>query len=155
MSAAPLLRRYRPEDGPEVRRLVQTVLTEYGLWEEHRTGMLDLICAERAYLERGGEFLVARRGGRVIGCGGLFPRAGRVASIQRMYLLRQERGRGLGKRILARLVGSARKAGFKRLMLETSPRFQDAIGLYLRSGFTACVLDDDSCCNIVMFKVLS
>ena len=147
-----VLRRFRPVDRTAVRALVESVLKEYGLWREHRRGFDDLRDIPAAYLRTGGEFVVAIDGRRLIGCGGLMPLAGKLAAVQRMYLVRRARGRGLGKAILSRLEDTARRGGFERLILETSPRFQDAIGLYLRSGYDACVLDEDCCCNIVMLK---
>ena len=153
MRAAARLRPLRPGDLPAMRALVEKVLREYGLWRAHRPGLGDLRNPEAAY--RGGAFLVAEAAGRLVGCGGLLPLKGGRGEIRRMYLLKQARGRGLGRRLLSRLVARARARGLRRLLLETSPRFQDAIALYLSAGFDACVLDDDCCCNIVMFRDLN
>ena len=144
------IRRMRRGEAPRVLSIVKRVFTEYGLWKDHSCGMGDIERAPSSY--GGGEFLVVERDGRLIGCGGLMPRRRGVAEIRRMFFLPSARGRGLGRALLERLMRTARRKGFRRLVLETSPRFQDAIGLYLRCGFDACVLDEDCCCSVVMFR---
>lgn len=146
------MRRWTPNDRLAVRRLVETGFREYGLWRDHRAGMGDVDDVASAYLRPGGEFLVAAAGGRIVGCGGLRPRRGGAAGIQRMFVAPAFRGKGLGRRLLSRLIAAARRRGFRRLDLETSPRFQDAIRLYLAFGFDASVLDVDNCCNVAMFR---
>lgn len=125
-------------------------MREYGLWLAHRKGMGDLADPARHFVE----LLVAEVDGRVAGCGGLKRGDGKTGWILRMYLAKEARGRGLGKALLARLEDKARSLGMTRLMLESSRRYQDALGLYVRSGFEACVLDEDVCCDVVMFKNL-
>ena len=48
-------------------------------------------------------FLVARVEGRAVGCGALIPMEDDVAEIKRMFVLPQERGHGIAKKILDRL----------------------------------------------------
>lgn len=149
------IRRLRPEDIPAVLATVQSVFKEYGLWEQHRRGLDDLRQAPESYVRRGGEFLVAELRGRIVGCGGLMPLKSRTAEVRRMYLMPKNRGKGLGRALLGKLISAARRGNFSRLILETSPRYQDAIALYLRNGFNASVLDDGGCCNILMFRDLN
>lgn len=92
-----------------------------------------------------GVFLVARLGGRPVGCGAvrtlrdsalmheLGPRAG---ELKRMYVDRDVRGRGIGKALLARLEAEARSLGLTRLVLETGTRQEEALALYRAAGFT-------------------
>jgi putative acetyltransferase len=148
------IRRLRPAEVPAVLAMVESVFKEYGLWEQHRCGLDDLRQAPDSYARRGGEFLVAEINGRVVGCGGLMPLKRGTAEVRRMYLLPKARGKGLGATLLRRLISAARRGKFSRLVLETSPRYQDAIALYLRNGFEACVLDDGGCCNVAMFRDL-
>ena len=53
-----------------------------------------------------------------------------------MYLLRDHRGRGLGKRLLDHALANARQLGFKTVILETASVLKEAITLYERHGFT-------------------
>ncbi|MFR9726013.1 GNAT family N-acetyltransferase [Streptomyces sp. MS19] len=58
------------------------------------------------------------------------------AELKRMFVRREARGRGLARKVLARLEEEARAAGRTRLVLETGTRQPEAIGLYRSSGFT-------------------
>ncbi|NLU70020.1 GNAT family N-acetyltransferase [Streptomyces sp. HNM0574] len=57
------------------------------------------------------------------------------AEIKRMFVVREARGRGLARRILALLEDDARRAGRTRMVLETGARQQEAITLYESSGY--------------------
>jgi GNAT superfamily N-acetyltransferase len=58
------------------------------------------------------------------------------AEIKRMYVVREARGRGIARRILAALEDSAREAGRIRMVLETGIKQPEAIALYASSGYT-------------------
>ncbi len=53
----------------------------------------------------------------------------------REYLGRRWRGRGLGRRLLRVALAFARRAGFRRVVLETNVRLCEAVALYVRNGF--------------------
>jgi putative acetyltransferase len=52
-----------------------------------------------------------------------------------MYLAREARGRGLGKRLLARALAFARGRGYARIELETASVLRTAIAMYEAAGF--------------------
>lgn len=58
------------------------------------------------------------------------------AELKRMYVIREARGLGLARRILAELEQDARRAGRTRMVLETGDQQPEAIALYLSSGYT-------------------
>ncbi|WP_406139168.1 GNAT family N-acetyltransferase [Streptomyces sp. NBC_01089] len=60
------------------------------------------------------------------------------AELKRMYVVREARGLGLARRILAALEESARAAGRTRMVLETGDQQPEAIALYTSSGYTPC-----------------
>ncbi|WP_328317957.1 GNAT family N-acetyltransferase [Streptomyces sp. NBC_00388] len=60
------------------------------------------------------------------------------AELKRMYVVREARGLGLARRILAALEESARTAGRTRMVLETGDRQPEAIALYTSSGYAPC-----------------
>ena len=84
-------------------------------------------------------FVVARLGGRAVGCGAVRPmdEAGfeDSAEIKRMYVAPEARGRRLGAAILAHLEDLARDFGYVRAVLETGNAQPEAIRLYERSGY--------------------
>ena len=53
-----------------------------------------------------------------------------------MYVSPAERGKGLGRRLVAALEAEARALGVRRLVLETGVRQAAALGLYRAAGST-------------------
>ena len=89
------------------------------------------------HLEGGrGAFLVARDSGRAVGCGAIRLNDARTAEVKRMYVEPKQRGKGVGKAILASLEAAAQKIGARRLVLETGSHSPDALALYRGAGFT-------------------
>ena len=89
------------------------------------------------HLEGGrGAFLVARDSGRAVGCGAIRLNDARTAEVKRMYVEPKQRGKGVGKAILASLEAAAQKIGAQRLVLETGSHSPDALALYRGAGFT-------------------
>src|SRR4030095_1823965 len=82
-----------------------------------------------------GAFLIVSRGGKPIGCGAVRRIEEGIGEIKRMYVCKEERGRGVGRVILTALESEARALGLCRLVLETGVRQTEAIALYKRFGF--------------------
>jgi GNAT superfamily N-acetyltransferase len=84
-----------------------------------------------------GAFLVAFLGGEPVGCAGWrsHGEAGELAELKRMFTAHAARGRGVARRLMRAIEDSARRAGRKRLILETGDRQPEAVSLYLASGF--------------------
>lgn len=57
------------------------------------------------------------------------------AEIKRMFVVREARGRGIARLVLAELEADARAAGRSRMVLETGTMQPEAIGLYVSSGY--------------------
>ncbi len=84
--------------------------------------------------------IVAEAGGRVVGWGSLNPFNPRraydhVADLS-VYVERGWRGRGVGRRLLHRLVTLAREIGYHKMVLAALPFNQAGVALYQRLGFT-------------------
>ena len=58
------------------------------------------------------------------------------AELKRMFVVREVRGQGLARRILAVLEDDARAAGRIRMVLETGTAQPEAMALYESSGYT-------------------
>jgi putative acetyltransferase len=82
-----------------------------------------------------GAFLIAWRTGKPIGCGAIRRIEERTGELKRMYVIPEERGRGIGRAILQALEGEARALGISRVVLETGVRQQGALALYERARF--------------------
>jgi ribosomal protein S18 acetylase RimI-like enzyme len=83
----------------------------------------------------GGGFLVAAMGARIVATGAFLPRENGVAEIVRMSVARDVRRQGIGSAVLRRLLEDARAAGFRKIILETTSTWNEAIAFYERHGF--------------------
>ncbi|HXN02486.1 MAG TPA: GNAT family N-acetyltransferase [Candidatus Dormibacteraeota bacterium] len=89
------------------------------------------------HLEGGhGTFLVARDGDRAVGCGAIRVLDSTTAEAKRMYVEPDQRGKGVGRAVLAGLEAAAKHLGVHRLVLETGIYQGAALSLYRRAGFT-------------------
>jgi GNAT superfamily N-acetyltransferase len=89
------------------------------------------------HLEAGrGAFVVARDGGRAVGCGAIRLLDPTTAEAKRMYVEPEQRGKGVGRAVLAALEAAARHLGVSRLVLETGIYQDAALAFYQRVGFT-------------------
>ena len=82
-----------------------------------------------------GTFLVARLDGRPVGCGAVKVTEPGVGSIKRMWVSREVRGKGVGRRLLLALESAAAGLGIGLLRLETSRSLHEAQALYRRNGY--------------------
>ena len=83
-----------------------------------------------------GAFLIAFRSGQPVGCGAVRRIETDSGEVKRMYVVPQERGRGVGWAILNAIQAEARALRLSRLLLETGVRQTEAQALYQRAGFS-------------------
>ena len=126
------LRNFGPEDQTAVRELILAGLVErWGWLDPQRNPDLEDIAGSYD----GAVFLVAYLEGRLVGTGALVPRSEDEAEIARMSVASDLRRQGVGGRILAELLHRARALGFRRVVLETTATWRDAVDFYLKHGF--------------------
>jgi GNAT superfamily N-acetyltransferase len=82
-----------------------------------------------------GVFLVVYVGDEPAGCGAIRRHGDDAAEIKRMYVRPAYRGRGLARLLLAELEDASRRAGRRRVVLETGTKQPEAVSLYLSSGY--------------------
>jgi putative acetyltransferase len=82
-----------------------------------------------------GFVLVARINDRPVGCVALRDHGGGLGEVRRLFVTPDGRSAGLGRALMAGLVGQARSNGFGRLVLNTLPTMTHASGLYADLGF--------------------
>ena len=82
-----------------------------------------------------GLFIAGRLAGRPVACGVLKIVEPGVADIKRMWVGDRVRGRGVGRRLLRRLVAEGRAMGLRRVQLDTNRVLDEAISLYRSEGF--------------------
>ena len=123
-------------DAEAVCKLVFGVLREYGLKPSPADTDADLVDIEGSYVARGGRFdvLVAARV-NVVGTVGLYPTVDGTAELRKMYLHKDLRGQGHGRRMLEHALAEAKRMGFRRVTLETASVLKEAVALYTQYGF--------------------
>lgn len=82
-----------------------------------------------------GLFLIGYLAGQPASCGGWRVRADGSVEVKRMYVVPAARGRGLARAMLAELELTAKRAGHRRMVLETGLNQPEAIALYRSSGY--------------------
>jgi DNA-binding MarR family transcriptional regulator/GNAT superfamily N-acetyltransferase len=82
-----------------------------------------------------GIFLVARLSGRPVGCGALKVKEQGIGEIKRMWVARDARRLGIGRRILEHLEEFARCLSIRTLRLETNQVLKEAQALYRNHGY--------------------
>ena len=82
-----------------------------------------------------GAFLMATRAERPVGCGAFRRIDDTSAEVKRMYVIPDERGKGVGRSIVDALESEANRLGLPRLVLETGVRQHATMALYHRLGF--------------------
>lgn len=126
------IRSFQPADQTAVRGLILSGLEEHwGSLDPSRNP--DLQDIARSYA--GAVFLVACEGERIIGTGALVAGGPHTGEIVRMSVAGDMRRRGVGHRLLERLMTEAKARGMRTLVLETTETWQDAIAFYLSAGF--------------------
>jgi putative acetyltransferase len=133
------LRPIRPEDDPEVARIIRAVMPEFGAsgagFAIHDA---EVDFMSRAYAGPRAAYFVVEREGRVVGGGGVGPLAGApddVCELRKMYFLPEARGAGMGETLLRRCIEEARARGYRTMYLETLTGMDAAQRLYTRLGF--------------------
>lgn len=135
MSASTITIRQEPPNQPDVMRLIAALDAQMpALYPAESNHLLDIA----ALADPAVTFLVVRAGQEAVGCGAILRDPRGWGEVKRMYVLPDQRGRGIGRRVLAELEAIARGAGLALLRFETGIHNADALALYRRAGFTAC-----------------
>jgi putative acetyltransferase len=128
------IQRYDESRKEEVRDVVLEVLMEHG-FEYDRLKDADLKDINSYYFASGGTFFVGIADGRVVGSAGVRKLDEDLCEIRRIYLKKDFRNKGNGKKLFRAALDFAEKncAG---AVLKTDETLTKAINMYLKHGFT-------------------
>lgn len=126
------------------------------IWLRHYPGIISVAqidyMLERRYrpifirqtLARGDKWDVARGAGSLLGFAHSYPMGEGDAKLDKLYVHPDWQRHGIGRLLLARVEGHARRWGCQRLVLRVNRRNGSAIGAYVKYGFsTATEIDEE------------
>ena len=129
------IRPFTSADQPAVRALVLAGLQDHwGSLDPTLNPDLDDIAGW--YGPLGGCTVVAEIGHEIVGTGTMHRVDEQTGVLVRMSVSGTHRGKGIGKALVRSLADEARSREYSRLICETTDTWQDAIALYLATGFT-------------------
>lgn len=70
------------------------------------------------------------------GIGNLVEPEFKICELQKMYLAKEARGKGIAKELMQKCLTFAKQVGYDKCYIETLPFMKDAQKLYVKSGFT-------------------
>jgi putative acetyltransferase len=120
-------------DADAFRILNEEWIARYFTVEDQDRRQLDDPVA--AYIDTGGEILIAEFDGRPVGCVALLPDGTGAFELSKMTISPDLRGRGAGRTLLAAAIDHARHMGARSLFLGSSRKLANAVHLYESAGF--------------------
>ncbi|MBN2003797.1 MAG: GNAT family N-acetyltransferase [Anaerolineae bacterium] len=133
------IRPFRPQDQEAAQRLILAGLEErWGVLDPTKNPDLDditKIYGDDVFLTAWLQNDETSEETTLVGTGALIREEETVARIVRMSVARSLRRQGIGRTLLEHLFAHARAAGYRRIVLETTSTWSDAIAFYERYGF--------------------
>ena len=133
------IRKIKAQDNQSVKNIIHTVMHEFGASGEgfaiHDPEVEDMY---QAYNKKSHGYFVAEHQNKILGGAGIAPlkgAEGRICELQKMYLLSEARGLGLGRALIEACLNFAKQQGFKECYIETTKQMQKAQKLYVQYGF--------------------
>jgi putative acetyltransferase len=133
------IRLIQPGDNPELALIIRTALSEFGAnkpgtvyYDESTDHLFEL------FQTPGSCYFIAEEGHRLLGGAGLFPTPGLPegwCELVKMYLRKEARGLGLGRKLIAHCLEEAKRSGYHTVYLETMPELRKAVAVYEQFGF--------------------
>ncbi len=120
-------------DADAFRRLnAEWIAAYFELEAEDRRQLDDPVAA---YIEPGGQILIAEQGGEQVGCVALAPDGSGAYELSKMAVSPALRGRGIGRLLLEATIEHARSLGATSLFLGSNAKLASAVHLYEELGF--------------------
>lgn len=108
------------------------IARHFAIEEQDRGQLADPVAA---YVDTGGEILIAELDGRPIGCVALMPDGTGAYELSKMAVSPDLRGHGAGRKLLTAAIEHARQLGARSLFLGSSKKLPAAVHLYEALGF--------------------
>jgi putative acetyltransferase len=131
------IRDARDTDSAQILALLEAVYSEYENCFLVLDEVPELIKPATSFAAMSGRFWVGEREGVVRAMVACAPsHAPGLFELKKLYVAKEERGLGLGKRLIAIVEDEARRRGATRVHLWSDTRFLTAHQVYARAGYT-------------------
>ena len=125
-------------DAPQVEQ-VRQFFRNYAAWLgvdlSYENFEEEMATLPGAYAPPMGRLLYAEHDGEPAGCVGIRPLSDGVCELKRLYVDPAHRGFAIGRDLVTEAILSARRIGYRKIMLDTLPNMRMAVKLYRELGF--------------------
>jgi putative acetyltransferase len=136
-----IIRPIQPEDNVSIANIIRASLTEFGAnkpgtvyFDDSTDHLFELFQSTHI-----SAYYIALKDQKIIGGAGIYPTAGLPANtceLVKMYLVKEVRGQGIGRRMIDYCLNIAKEKGFEQVYLETMPELNKAVSVYEKFGFS-------------------
>jgi putative acetyltransferase len=134
------IRKIQPGDNAKLAVIIRESLAEFGAnkpgtvyYDDTTDHLYEL------FQNPGSIYYVAEQNGELLGGAGIFPSEGLppgTCELVKMYLRKEVRGKGLGKKLIETVLDFAKGFGYTNVYIETMPELRKAVSVYEKFGFT-------------------
>ena len=134
------IRKIEPKDNLKVASVIRNIFEELdapkvgtAYADPHLNTLFEVYQAENEIY-----FVVEEDGIILGGCGigNLIDAEFKICELQKMYLAKEARGKGIAQELMQKCLEFAKQARYDKCYIETLPFMKDAQKLYVKSGFT-------------------
>ncbi len=134
------IRKIEPKDNLKIAFVIRNIFEELdapkvgtAYADPHLNTLFEVYQAENEIY-----FVVEEDGIILGGCGigNLMDAEFKICELQKMYLAKEARGKGIAQELMQKCLEFAKQAGYNKCYIETLPFMKDAQKLYVKSGFT-------------------
>lgn len=128
------------EHDDEICHIIKKIGAEYGaIGEGFGPSDLEVTAMSQNYNDiNKSRYLIAIKQGKIVGGCGIasFNNSNQVCELRKLFLLQEDRGTGLGKKLTEECLAYAKSKGYNQCYLDTLSSMKVAISLYKKLGFT-------------------
>lgn len=134
------IRKIEPKDNLKIASVIRNIFEELdapkvgtAYADPHLNTLSEVYEAENEIY-----FVVEQDGIILGGCGigNLMDSEFKICELQKMYLAKEARGKGIAQELMQKCLEFAKETGYDKCYIETLPFMKDAQKLYIKSGFT-------------------
>ncbi len=134
------IRKIEPKDNLKIASVIRNIFEELdapkvgtAYADPHLNTLFEVYHADNEIY-----FVVEEDGIILGGCGigNLMDAEFKICELQKMYLAKEARGKGIAQELMQKCLEFAKEVGYDKCYIETLPFMKDAQKLYVKSGFT-------------------